>query len=153
MVSKVIWFPAAVSVKVAWAAEPVTEDKAGEPPPAGVAHVLSPRRNVVELGVPVALKSAIATRLLVSVWVLPAKCPSPTPGALATTHVAQVKVPVPVIGPPPSGDVVATLVTVPGAEAAQPIPVVVDHVSPFVHVDPNAATVGMTGINVFVLSV
>jgi hypothetical protein len=39
------------------------------PDPAGVAQVLSPRRNVVPLGVPVALKSAIAINEIVSVIV------------------------------------------------------------------------------------
>jgi hypothetical protein len=55
------------------------------------------------------------TAELVTVCVEPAKWARPTPGAVATTQVEQVKVPVVVIVPPPSGAVVAMLVTVPEA--------------------------------------
>jgi hypothetical protein len=55
--------------------EPVARMKGTPPPPPpeGVDHVLSPRRKVVELGVPVAVKSAMAIPDEVTVCVLPAK--------------------------------------------------------------------------------
>ena len=58
-----------------------------------------------------------STALLVTVCVLPAKCAMPAPGEDATTHVVQVSVPDPVIVPPPRGEVVAILVTVPTGTA------------------------------------
>ncbi len=62
----------------------------------------------------------------------PAKCANPAPGDDATTHVAQVSVPAPVIVPPPIGLVVATEVTVPAPAGVAHVP------SPRQKVDPEA---------------
>jgi len=91
--------------------------------PLADAHVPSPRQNV-EDDAPVPefrlvtgrLPDTSAVRLTadeVTVCVDPAKWATPTPGEEATTQVVQVIVPVVVMGPPPKGAVVATLVTVP----------------------------------------
>jgi hypothetical protein len=66
-----------------------------------------------------AAMSAVAMVELVTVCVEPAKCAMPAPGDDATTQVVQVMVPVLVIGPPPIGDVVAMLVTVPPPNAVE----------------------------------